>query len=224
MSGGNSIDRSRVLSAVPLLVRLTESDTRALGQVGQLRRFGAGTTVFSEGDPGDSLVVVIEGEVTVSVLSADGAEVALGKFGPGECFGELALLDGLPRSGTANATRETRALVVMRDDFSGWLDARPAAGRALLETLSLRLRATSDRISDRQFLSLTQRLIKELLKGYDGSESLDLRCTQAELGTTLGVSRESINKSLRNLNKQGLLKLGRGTVQIADPDRLRRLV
>ena len=224
MSGGNSIDRSRVLSAVPLLVRLTESDTRALGQVGQLRRFGAGTTVFSEGDPGDSLVVVIEGEVTVSVLSADGAEVALGKFGPGECFGELALLDGLPRSGTANATRETRALVVMRDDFSGWLDAGPAAGRALLETLSLRLRATSDRISDRQFLSLTQRLIKELLKGYDGSESLDLRCTQAELGTTLGVSRESINKSLRNLNKQGLLKLGRGTVQIADPDRLRRLV
>lgn len=222
MAPQSSVDAGQLIRSVPLLARLSDNDIRDLGRRARVRHFAPGEVVFLEGDPGDSLHLVTEGEVLVTVLSGEGEEATLARFGPGDCFGELALLDGLPRSGTARAVRPTTTFVVTRQDFLHWLSERPRAALALLETLSLRLRRTSERMTDRLFLGLAQRLAKELLLGTSGHATVTVRRTQAEIAGTLGVSRESINKTLRYFERQGLVVLGRGRVEIPDPGALLR--
>ena len=122
---------------LPLLARLWEGDLRALAELGRVCRYVAGEAIFREGDPGDSLHMVMEGEVRIFVLSPEGEELSFSFVGPGERFGDLALLDGRPRSASAVASQLTRTLVVTRGDFILWLSERPRASLALLETLSL---------------------------------------------------------------------------------------
>jgi len=214
----------QLLREVPLLARLSQDDADALGRKGLLRRFPAGRIIFREGDRGDSLHVLIEGEVQITVVSEAGSETTLATFHAGACFGELALLDGLPRSGTARVVQEARTLTVTRENFRAWLRERPSAGEALLATLSLHLRETDNRLTDQLFLTLERRLAKVLLADWSGSRPLEVRRTQAELGDALGVSRESVNKTLRKLQRRGLLELGRGRVVIPQPERLRGLI
>src|SRR3990172_4022169 len=125
---------------VPLLARLPEQDLRALASRGRVHSYPGGAVIFHEGDPGDSLHIVIEGGIRITVLSASGGEATVALLGPGEFVGHLALLDGRPRSGSALATQPTKTLVVTRDEFLRWLSERPRAPLALLETLSLILR------------------------------------------------------------------------------------
>ncbi|MFQ5382672.1 MAG: Crp/Fnr family transcriptional regulator [Dehalococcoidia bacterium] len=223
MAASPSGQHLRYLRDVPLLARLSREDADALGSRGNLRRFSVGETIFHEGDEGDSLHVLIEGRVRVSVVSEDGGETTLATFRAGDCFGELSVLDGLPRSATAQAVEATRTLVVTRRAFHAWLRERPSAGEALLTTLSLNLRDTDDRLTDQLFLSLERRLARLLLAGSSGGRPFEVRRTQRSLGDELGVSRESVNKTLRKLESRQLVELGRGSVTVVDPEGLRLL-
>lgn len=200
------------LRDVPLLARLPEADLKALASRGRVRSHRAGAVLFREGDPGDALYVVVEGNVRVAVLSAGGVEATVALLGPGEFVGDLALLDGRPRSASAIAHRATKTLVVTRDDFRRWLSERPKASFALLESLSLRVRRTDEALADLSFLGLPQRLAKRLLALSDGPERV--RITQAELASMLGVSRESVNKQLNQFAREGWIALGRGSVSV----------
>ena len=209
---------------LPLLARLPDDDLKALAARGRVRRFTAGGTIFNEGDPGDSLYVVIEGRVRISRVSGSGDEATLALMGPGDCFGELSLFDGRPRSATAT----TRAFVVSRDDFVAWVRERPEASLALLETLSLRLRRTDETVTDLVFLDLAHRLAKHLLTlaaalpEGDARRRQRIQVTQAELASMLGVSRESVNKQLNQFARDGWISLGRGAVMIDDGEALRK--
>lgn len=213
---------------LPLLARLPDDDLKALAARGRVRRFTAGGTIFNEGDPGDSLYVVIEGRVRISRVSGSGDEATLALMGPGDCFGELSLFDGRPRSATATATATTRAFVVSRDDFVAWVRERPEASLALLETLSLRLRRTDETVTDLVFLDLAHRLAKHLLTlaaalpEGDARRRQRIQVTQAELASMLGVSRESVNKQLNQFARDGWISLGRGAVMIDDGEALRK--
>lgn len=212
---------------IPLLARLTGPDLRALASRGRVRRYTSGTTIFREGDRGDSLHVVIEGSVRVTVVSARGEEATVALLGPGEFVGDLALLDGLPRSANAVASQPTKTLVVTRDDFRRWLTDRPKASLALLEALSQRVRRTDEVLADLTFLDLPKRLAKRLVAlaaepSADGI-AVRLRITQAELASMLGVSRESVNKQLNEFERNGWLRLGRGSVTVLDEASLRSL-
>ncbi|MBA4181667.1 MAG: Crp/Fnr family transcriptional regulator [Anaerolinea sp.] len=211
---------------LPLLARLPEADLQALASSGRVRRFPAGTAIFHEGDPGDSLHVVVEGQVRITVLSGSGSEATVAMVDTGDCFGELALLDGKPRSATATAVTATRTFVVTRNDFVAWLKDRPGAALALLETLSLRLRRTDEALADLTFLDLPHRLAKQLLRlsavDVKGQRPA-IKVTQAELASMLGVSRESVNKQLNAFARGGLVQISRGTVKVKDPEALRAL-
>jgi CRP/FNR family cyclic AMP-dependent transcriptional regulator len=218
------------LRATPLLARLPDADIRALARMGQIRSFRAGEVIFREGDPGDALYSIVEGRVRITMLSPVGSEATLALLGPGECVGDMALLDGGPRSATATATTASRALVVTRNHFIEWLSERPAAALALLETVSLRLRRTNEALADLAFLDVATRLAKRLvslsseqratrLKSGRPSE-VRLKITQAELASMLGVSRESVNKQLNAMARQGYVTLGRGSITIRDADGL----
>jgi CRP/FNR family transcriptional regulator/CRP/FNR family cyclic AMP-dependent transcriptional regulator len=209
---------------IPLLAKLTGPDLRALASRGRVRRYSRGATIFREGDRGDSLHVVVEGSVRVTVGSARGDEATVAILGPGEFVGDLALLDGLPRSANAVALDPVRTLVVTRDDFRRWLSERPRASLSLLEALSLRVRRTDEVLADLTFLPLPSRLAKRLLAlASDRPDAAaKLRITQAQLASMLGVSRESVNKQLNDFEKRGWVKLGRGTITLRDEASLRR--
>ena len=212
---------------IPLLARLAGPDLRALASHGRVRRYLGGATIFQEGDRGDSLHIVMEGSVRVSVLSAKGEEATVALLGPGEFVGDLALLEGRPRSASAVASEPTRTLVVTRDDFRRWLAERPKAALALLEVLSLRVRRTDEVLADLTFLDLPQRLAKRLVtlaadRPADGKGGVKLRITQAGLASMLGVSRESVNKQLNQFARQGWVRLARGSVIVQDFTALRQ--
>ncbi len=216
---------------VPLLARLPEADLRALASRGHVRAYDAGDTIFREGAPGDSLYVVIEGSVRIALHSTEGEEATVAVLGPGEFVGDLALLDGRPRSASAIASQPTKTLIVTRHDFIEWLSGRSSAALALLEALSLRVRRTDEALTDLAFLDLPHRLAKRLLRLatlYQETQApgvaagkVRLRVTQSELASMLGVSRESVNKQLNLFAREGWIELGRGSVTLVDSEALR---
>ena len=210
---------------VPLLARLAPQDLRALASRGRVKSYRTGAVLFREGDRGDALHIVVEGAVRVSVLSSAGGEATVAVLGPGEFLGDLALLDGRPRSASAIVLQPTKTLVVTREDFRRWLRERPQAALALLEALSLRIRRTDEQFADVAFLDAAHRLAKRLVAlaaGQYGTHirGARLRVTQAELASMLGVSRESVNKHLNELARKNLVTLGRGSITLLDPDTL----
>jgi CRP-like cAMP-binding protein len=206
---------------VPLLARLADDDLAALAARGKERNFPPNTVLFREGDPGESFHVVMTGRLRGSVMSAEGTEVTIALFERGDCCGEIALLDGGPRTVTTTAVQATRTFAVTRDDFLEWVRERPAAAIALLETLAGRLRRTDQALADLSFLDLEHRLAKQLLVLSAGGASPRIEVTQAGLASMLSVSRESVNKQLNDFQRQGWITLGRGTVTVKDAAALR---
>jgi CRP-like cAMP-binding protein len=213
-------DRTQVFRYAPLLANVDEQDVRALAEMGEPRHFVAGQSIFSEGDPGDALYTIVRGSVRIVVVSATGREATLATLGRGDSLGELALLDGLPRSASAVATEATTTLLVARVDFRRWLLERPQAGVAMLETLGQRLRRTNDAVTDLSFLELPQRIAKRLLVLAETAggavEGREVRVTQAALASMVGSSREAVNKHLNHFEEAGWVGLRRGVVSILD--------
>ncbi|MCC6388541.1 MAG: Crp/Fnr family transcriptional regulator [Dehalococcoidia bacterium] len=219
-----------VVRDLPLLARLPRDDRQALATRARLRSYPPGTTIFREGEPGDSMHVIVEGRVSVSVSNGAGGEATIASVGPGDCVGELSLLDGRPRSAAAIAATATKTMVVTRESFVDWLAERPPAALALLETLSLRLRRTNEAMSDLIFLDLPHRLAKQIvaladlqqrLREGQGANGVRIAVTQGELAAMLGVSRESVNKQLNVFQRDGLIALARGAVILTDEAALR---
>lgn len=219
--------REKLIRDVPLLARLSDEDLKALAARGRVRDFPPGAAIVHEGDAGDALHVVVEGRVRISILAATGDEATVAFVGPGDCVGELSLFDGRPRSATATAIGPTRTFVVTREAFEAWLPGRPGAALALLETLALRLRKTDEALADLTFLDVPHRLARQLVRmaPVDGegraAGNVLLQVTQAELASSLGVSRESVNKQLNRFAVQGWVSLGRGRVTIHNLQALR---
>lgn len=216
----------KLIRDVPLLARLGGEDVRSLAQRGRVRNYSSGTVLFHEGEPGDSLHVVVEGRIRVAVVSPTGEEATVAYIGPGDCVGEFSIFDGRPRSASAIASERTKTFVVTRDAFVEWLEDRPTAALALLETLSLRLRRADEQLADLSFLDLPHRLAKQLLHlsqahGEKTDGGARLRVTPGELASMLAVSRESVNKQLNFVQREGWITLGRGWVRVLDPHALR---
>jgi CRP/FNR family transcriptional regulator, cyclic AMP receptor protein len=223
-------DRAELeLSTLPLLARLPTEDVRALASHARLQTFREGAAVVREGEAGDSLHVIVSGAVRISVSSPDGDEATVAALGPGDCIGEFSIFDRLPRSATATATQKTQTFVVTREDFGSWLQNRPHAAMALLETMSLRLRRTNQGLTDVMFLDLQHRLAKQLcamaetIGEASGNGEIRIRVKQVDLGSMLGVTRESVNKELQHFQRQGWLRTNRGGVTLRDVESLRLL-
>lgn len=220
MSQPQAAINEKLIRDLPLLTRLSEADIKPLAALGRVRDYGAGETIFHQGEAGDALHVVVTGRVRVSIISSAGDETTVALVGAGDCVGELSLLDGRPRSATATASGPTRTFVVTRDAFTSWLKDRPTASIALLETLSLRLRRTDEALADLTFLDVSHRLARQLVRmaTHAGADRKEVRITvtQSDLASMLGVSRESVNKQLNAFARQGWVQLARGAIILRD--------
>jgi len=186
-------------------------------------------TLFFKGDEGDALYGVRNGRIRISASDPEGKEIVINIMGPGDIFGEIALLDGRPRTADAMAMVPTELYQIRRADFVRLLEDEPELSTHLIELLCLRLRVTTELLEDSAFLSLPARLAKRLLALSEYSEATDagersIKISQAELGQLMGTSRESINKHLQAWRKEDWINLGRGRVSIVDPEALQDLV
>jgi CRP/FNR family cyclic AMP-dependent transcriptional regulator len=195
-----------------------------LGSYMKTRRVVRGTTIFAKGDPGTGLMGVLAGTVKVTVASADGKDIVLNLFHEGEVFGEIALLDGRPRTADATAMSDCELVVIERRDFVPFLSDHPDVMLKFIEILCSRLRRTSEQVQDITFLNLPTRLAKTLLQltaAEDGSATArKAAVTQREISQMIGISRESTNKQLRAWAKRGWIRLERGGVNVVAPDKL----
>jgi CRP/FNR family transcriptional regulator/CRP/FNR family cyclic AMP-dependent transcriptional regulator len=192
------------LKQVHIFNSLTDEGISALTAVVRKRTFRQGEVIFRRDDPGQVLYVIKEGKVKICLISPDGQEIALGVLGKGECFGELALLDGHPRSADTIALERVECLSLQRSDFQNAIMKYPKIAIQVMEVLCKRLRRTDQQVEDLIFLDVYGRVAKKLLelseshgvKMANGIQ-ISMRLTQQELASMVGASRESINKVLR---------------------------
>ena len=189
------------LKQVPLFADLADEDLHELMAVARRRTFRSGEVIFHRDDSGQVLYVIKEGKVKISLISPEGQEISLVVFGKGECFGEFAILDGLPRSADAVALERVECYTLQRNDFHKAIMKNPKIAIQVLEVLSKRLRTTDQMIEDLIFLDVYGRVAKKLLELADAHGSkvdngirIDVRLTQQELAAMVGASRESVNK------------------------------
>jgi CRP/FNR family transcriptional regulator, cyclic AMP receptor protein len=219
------------LAQVKLLAGLAAEDLVALAANLQRRRYGKGQFIFQQGDPGLCLYLVESGKVKIASFSSEGKGLVLNLFGPGDFFGELALLDGEPRSADAVAQEPCQLLLLQRDDFMRFLEARPHVAIKLLATVSRRLRHTTQQAEAIIFFDLPARLARVLLElaeaertSAEGQWVIASRPTQAELAEMVGATRESVNKWLGAYEEQGIIRREGNQLIILEPEALRKRI
>jgi CRP-like cAMP-binding protein len=181
------------------------------------RKFRRGATIISKGDPGSSLFIVASGTVKISVTSVDGRSALLNFAGEGDMFGEIALLDGLPRTTDATANTNCELLVIDRRDFIPFIQAQPDLALKLIELLCTRLRWTTGQIEHVILQNLPGRVANALIRLADRRERAvgqSIAITQQEIGEMVGMTRESINKQLRAWESNNWIRLEHGAVHI----------
>jgi CRP-like cAMP-binding protein len=207
-----------LLRGHPVFGALEPGQLEQLVSYARTRRVPAGTTLFSKGDPGTELFAVSTGTVKISVPAPDGREAMFNLLHPGEIFGEIALLDGRPRTADAMAMTDCELTVIERRDFLAFVHGEPNVALQLIALLCERLRIASEHYEEVVFLDLPTRLARILLQLADqneaGAEEPKLKITQREISQMLGSTRESVNKQLRIWSKRGLIALERGGIVV----------
>ncbi len=196
-----------------------------------IRRLKLGEVLFLKGDEGDALYMVLSGRVRISTTGPGGRAVILNIIEPGDIFGEVALLDGMPRTADAIAIVRTELIVIARRDFTPLLEQEPSLTLHLLKLICERLRRTSEQVEDSTLLPVPGRLAKRLLAMADlggetvsGGVSVRLPRSQNELAQMLGISRVCTNQHLQRWRRNGWINLTRGHVVICDREALQGLV
>ncbi|MBI5261295.1 MAG: Crp/Fnr family transcriptional regulator [Bradyrhizobium sp.] len=189
--------------------------------------FKRGSTIAAKGDPGNSLFAVISGTVKISSSSPHGRSAILNLIGPGEIFGEIAVLDGAPRTADATANTNCEVYIIDRRDFLPFVRSQPALAMKFIELLCARLRWTSQQVEQVILQNLPARLASALL-GLTEKHKLDsgrgtIAITQQEISEMVGMTRESINKQLRAWSARNWVRLEHGAIVVLNAESLRDL-
>ncbi|MEA2509977.1 MAG: family transcriptional regulator, cyclic receptor protein [Actinomycetota bacterium] len=217
------------LGATRLFGELDPGALSSLAERAIERSYKKGQLLVYQGDTGDSVFVVVEGLVKVMVTSEEGEEMVLVTLRPGDTFGELSLVDGGPRSASAEAVEPTRVLIITRSVLLELLEKHPSLTDSLLRSLGSLARRLTEQAADLVFLDIHGRMAKLLLTLADdrGKQTgdgivLDLNLTQADLAAMVGGSRQSVNQTLRSFESRGYLAIEGRTITLRKPGELRR--
>lgn len=218
-------------SNVPLFQCLPLEDRRHLFASTRREHLKKGDVLFRKGSEGTALYVIHQGKIKISATSPAGDEVILAIFTDGDYFGEMSLLDGMPRSADATAIEPSELFALNQSDFNSFLQQHPATVSAILKALSQRLRKTDDLLEDTCFLNISSRFAKKLVElaerhGHFTHNTIRIGTgfSQRDLAGMIGASRESINKELRILKEKGMVTIADNTVYIHDLERLKKRI
>lgn len=223
-------DTIALLSRVDLFSELSRNELAGLASVAIPRKYDAGTRVFREGDRGDVCHMVRSGRARVVRQHHAGREITLANLGPGDIFGELAMLDGEIRSATVEAVTDVETLALVASDMRRLLDQNPEVSVKLLKAVVRRLRQANERISTQSFQTVSGRVAKSLLQlGRESAVAhsvaakrapTTIYATQAEIAQLAGTSRESVSRFISTLKRAGVVKCGRARITIEDAEAL----
>jgi CRP/FNR family transcriptional regulator len=221
-----------LLRSVPLFADLEEGELERFSHVAVPRSFPAGTRVFHEGDSSDACYIVSEGSFRVTREHSDGRAITLATLGPGEIFGELAMLDGDKRSASAESITDGTLLALPANDVRSLLARNPEIALKLVAGLVRRLRAANARLSRQSFQTVPSRVAGILLQlsrdsqpaDGEGEVEVTIRMNQTDLAQLAGTSRESVSRFLAELERAGVVRSGRGRVTVLQPGKLRNYI
>jgi CRP/FNR family cyclic AMP-dependent transcriptional regulator len=217
--------RADILARTELFQGVDDAARRRIAERVAERLVERGQTVFVQDDPGDRMYVLAEGAVKLYVSSRNGDIVELVRHHAPAVFGELALLDGGPRSESAEAVERSALLVVTRGELLRLLRSDEQVAEALLRLLGAIVRRTTRQLTDLVFLNLPGRVARQLLLlASDGGRGATTRqVTQGELASMVGGARQTVNQVLKSLEARGYIRPVGRAFQLLDPHQLRRL-
>ena len=217
-----------LLKNVSLFAGLDAVEIQALAEVAMVRHVPSDAIILLAEEEGDTLFVIVNGRVKVTVMSEDGREVILSILKDGDIFGEMSLLDGKPRSASVISTAKTELILLRRPDFLSRLSRFPEMASKMLATLAERLRRTNRQVESLALLDVYGRIAGTLLQlADDQGENSDQGLTIAErpihqdIANMAGTTRETVSRVLNDLERRGYLARDGRSIIIQDPNRLR---
>jgi CRP/FNR family transcriptional regulator, cyclic AMP receptor protein len=226
----NEESAADLLKSVPLFSDLEQGELERFSLVAVPRSFPAATRVFHEGDHSDACYIVRSGSFRVTREHSDGRAITLATLGPGDIFGELAMLDGEVRSASVESLEDSELLALPAGEVRALLARHPEITVKLVAALVRRLRSANERISRQSFQTVPSRvagvltqLVAEEGEGGEGGE-VTIRMNQADLAQLAGTSRESVSRFLADLERAGVVRPGRGRVTVLEPAKLRNYI
>jgi CRP/FNR family transcriptional regulator, cyclic AMP receptor protein len=227
---GESQGPVQLLRSVPLFSDLEGEELERFSRVAVPRAFPAATRVFHEGDHSDACYIVSSGSFRVTREHSDGRAITLATLGPGDIFGELAMLDGEVRSASVESLVDGELLALPASEVRALLSRHPEITVKLIAALVRRLRTANERISRQSFQTVPSRVagvLSQLVADEEGPNEggeVTIRMNQADLAQLAGTSRESVSRFLADLDRAGIVRPGRGRVTILDPGKLRNYI
>jgi CRP/FNR family cyclic AMP-dependent transcriptional regulator len=207
---------------------LSADERAAVVARARIRTVNAAETVFAIGSPGDQMMALLRGTVRISVPSLEGRELLLAIIRPGEVFGELAVLDGKERSADAIAESPCTLAILDRHDILSFFERNPSAWPKLVKVLCQRLRHTDQVFAEVALLQLPAKLAKSMLRlldldGIPRKKTPIIRYSQRELANMVGGTRESVNRCLRNWQRNGIVQITEGSIIITNRPALEQM-
>jgi CRP-like cAMP-binding protein len=209
-----------------LLEVFNDTERRDLMAVARRRRFTRNEVVFHDGDPGDTLHLVVKGRFAIRVTTPLGDVATLRVLGPGEHFGELAVLAPGPRRGTVVALETAETLSLHRDDLDALRTTMPKVNDMLMTALVVEVRRQATALVDALYVPADRRVwrrLHDLTQLYGSEQPVTIPLTQDDLAQLAGTTRPTANRVLRAGESDGVVRLARGRIEIHDLDALARL-
>lgn len=198
-----------MLDNIPLFAGLQTDELARLSSQAVTHSYPKNTIVINEGDVSNSLHVIIEGRVKIFRANEEGREIVLNLQGPGEYFGEIALLDAEPRSASVITLERCRIAILSKADFESFLLANPPVMMTILRNAIARLRALTDTVSNLALLDVYGRVTRLLLQSaeeIEGVRVVNLALTQQDIASRVGSSREMVSRILKDLRTGGYIE------------------
>jgi len=227
-SAATSVARDGILGAVPshLLDMLDDDEQREVLAATRRRRFKRNEVVFHDGDPGDTLHLVVQGHFAIRITTPLGDQAMVRVFGPADYFGELAMLSTGPRRGSAISLDGGETMSLHRDDFDQLRVKRPKINELLTDALVSEVRRLSTALIEALYLPVERRIwlrLIDLVELFGGDSPVVIPLTQDDIAQLAGTTRPTANRVLRAGEEEGVLRLARGRIEIHDRVALRRL-
>jgi CRP-like cAMP-binding protein len=207
---------ARLLGVNTFFAGLGPDAIEAIARLCVSRSLRSGELLFEKGEAADALYAVRRGQVRIETGTEGGRRLTLNILGAGDVFGEVALLDGRPRTADAVAGEATELFVVRRRDFLDLLDVRPSMAVSIIELLCSRIRWMSERMEETTLLPVSERLARRLVALAE-DYGADLSVSQESLAVFVGATRETVNRQLQVWKRENLIELGRSRIRLLDP-------
>ena len=226
------LEHREALKRFWLFSKLAEREIGQIAALARVQRHEARQIIVSQGDESADLFLIEKGRLKASAANAHGDEVVLSIMGPGDVFGEMALLDGQPRSATVEAMEACQLVVIESRAFQALLLEIPSLGASLMKVMARRLRELTDRTQDVSLLDVESRLAKIVLalaarfgdRDAAGAITITVKLSQQELASMVGATRELVNRRLRHWVQEGFIEQAGGLLVVKREDALKGIV